>query len=118
MPRRAFECQMPTSAAVITPACRAPVRTAPPIRPAPTMTRLLDLVALTEAMLTARADCRRGAPGYCLPDTGRKQRRGWFRQVVRNRHALQAPDHAVLVAADEERAAQALGPHARVQIAR
>src|SRR5690606_41958887 len=50
-------------------------------------------------------------------DAGRHLRRWRLRQVERHGYALEPLHDAVLVAADVERAAKALGPDARVQIA-
>src|SRR5690606_36328667 len=49
--------------------------------------------------------------------TGRDLRGGRFGEVEGERHVLEPLDHAVLVAAYVERAAQALRPDARVQVA-
>src|SRR5690554_1528129 len=97
---------MPASEAVITPARRAPVSTAAPIRPAPTMASLQFGFSLTPVRI----------PQW-LADARRDLCRGRFGQVARHGDPLQALHHSVLVAADEEGATEALGPDAGVQAA-
>src|SRR6056297_54099 len=59
----------------------------------------------------------RGLSAAPSADPGGHLGRRRLGQVARHRHALETLDHAVLVAPDEERAAQALRPDPRVQLA-
>src|SRR5690554_4737320 len=111
--------------------------TVPPVWASSTLLRVMDpSIAQDPARRTApgasAASARAGAPGNAAPcspaaarryapprgapasaDARRHLRLRRLRQVRRHRHALEALDHAVLVAAHVERAAQALRPHAR-----
>jgi hypothetical protein len=69
------------------------------------------------ARAAAATDRARAGGAAALADPGRHLRLRRLGQVRRHRHALEPLDHAVLVAAHEERAAQALGPDPRVELA-